>query len=165
MAISVGESLPDAALSRIGPEGPESVSLKEKTAGRKVALFAVPGAFTPTCTNLHMPGFASESDSLAKEGVDEIICIAVNDPFVLDAWDKATGASESGVTVLGDADGTFTRSIGMEFSAPAAGLHGRSSRYSMLVEDGRVSILNVEGAPGVCEVSSAASLLTRMRSA
>ena len=159
MSISTGDQLPDAKLVRMGGQGPEEVSLRTLTAGRKVAIFAVPGAFTPTCTDAHMPSFINESEALAGAGVEQVICIAVNDPFVLKAWDEATKAAEAGVTVLGDPDCSFTKAIGMDFDFPPAGLYGRSSRYAMLVEDGRVAVVNVEASPGVCDVSSAATLL------
>ena len=163
MAISAGDQLPDAKLVKMGGQGPEEVSLHGLTGGRKVAIFAVPGAFTPTCTDSHMPSFINESEALANAGVEQVICIAVNDPFVLKAWDEATKAAEAGVTVLGDPDGSFTKAIGMDFDFPPAGLYGRSSRYAMLVENGRVAIVNIEASPAVCEVSSAATLLEHMK--
>ena len=163
MAISAGDQLPDAKLVKMGGQGPEEVSLHSLTGGRKVAIFAVPGAFTPTCHESHMPGFIDESDALADAGVEQVICIAVNDPFVLKAWDEATKAAEAGVTLLGDPDGSFTKAIGMDFDFPPAGLYGRSSRYAMLVENGRVAVVNVEASPAACEVSSAATLLEHIR--
>ena len=163
MAISAGDQLPDTKLVKMGGQGPEEVSLHALTGGRKVAIFAVPGAFTPTCTDSHMPSFINESEALANAGVEQVICIAVNDPFVLKAWDEATKAAEAGVTVLGDPDGSFTKAIGMDFDFPPAGLYGRSSRYAMLVENGRVAIVNIEASPAVCKVSSAATLLEHMK--
>ena len=157
--IAEGASLPDVDLLRIGAEGPETVSLREMTAGRRVALFAVPGAFTPTCHSAHMPSFVRNAEAFAERGVDEIVCVAVNDPFVLRAWGEATGAAAAGIAVLSDAGGAFTRSIGMEFDAPGAGMVGRSKRYAMMVEDGVVRVLHVETARGTCDVSGGEALL------
>ncbi|PWJ22205.1 peroxiredoxin [Jannaschia seohaensis] len=159
MTISTGDKLPEANLIRIGGEGPETVSLSELTAGKTVAIFAVPGAFTPTCSAAHVPSYIQAKDQLAEKGVDAIVCISVNDPFVLKAWGEATGATEAGIHMLADADGSFTKAMGLDFDAPPAGLIGRSRRYGMLVEDGTVKALNVEESPGVMEVSDAETLL------
>jgi cytochrome c peroxidase len=161
MTIAEGNRLPDATLTRIGEKGPEPVALADKLAGRKVALFAVPGAFTPTCHSAHMPSFIRTKDEFAAKGVDEIICVAVNDPFVMKAWGEATGATEAGLTLLADADSSFTAAIGMTFDAPPAGLIKRSRRYAMLVEDGTVTALQIEEKPGTCEVSGGEALLAR----
>ena len=162
MTISTGQKLPDAKLIQIGADGPAQVSLAEKTAGRKVVLFAVPGAFTPTCHSAHVPSFIRTKDQFDARGVDEIICISVNDPFVMKAWGEATGANSAGITMLSDAQSEFTSAIGMNFDAPPAGLMARSKRYAMLVEDGKVTILNEEEGPGVCEVSAGEGLLAAM---
>lgn len=159
MTIAQGEGLPDATLICMGAEGPEEIRLAERLKGRRVVLFAVPGAFTPTCHSAHVPGFVRCKAALAEKGVDEIICIAVNDPFVMKAWGEATGASAAGIAMLSDAEAAFTRAIGMDFSAPAVGLHARSKRYAMLVEDGVVKVLHLEESPGTCEVSGAEALL------
>ena len=159
MAISTGEKLPDATLVRIGAEGPETVTLSEKLKGRKVVIFAVPGAFTPTCHSAHVPSFIRTKDQFAAKGVDEIICISVNDPFVMKAWGEATGAAPAGITMLADPESAFTKAIGMEFDAPPAGLMGRSKRYAMVVEDGTVTVFQAEESPGVCEVSGGEALL------
>ena len=159
MAISEGDRLPGADLVRIGESGPERVSLGEITSGRKVVVFAVPGAFTPTCHSAHMPSFVRNTEAFAEKGIDEIVCISVNDPFVLKAWGRETGADEAGITLLGDPESAFTRAIGMEFDAPPAGLIGRSRRYAMYVEDGEVTVLHVEEGPGVCEVSGGEAML------
>ena len=113
MAISEGARLPEATLVRMGPEGPESVELSSLTAGRKVVIFAVPGAFTPTCSQSHMPSFVRSMDALRNKGVDEVICVSVNDPFVLKAWGEDTGGSEAGITILGDAQSQFTMPIAL----------------------------------------------------
>ena len=162
MTISVGDKLPDAMLVKMGEEGPEGISVSTLTEGRSVVIFAVPGAFTPTCHSAHVPSFIRTKDEFKERGVDEIICISVNDPFVLGNWGEVTGATEEGITMVGDADATFTKAIGMEFSAPPAGLIDRSKRYAMLVMDGEVKVLNEEENPGACEVSAGEGLLEDM---
>ncbi len=162
MAISKGDRLPDADLIRLGEGGPETVSLAGLARGKTIALFAVPGAFTRTCSTAHVPSFIRTKDDFAAKGVDTIVCVAVNDPFVMKAWGEATGATDAGLQMLADADGAFTRAIGMEFSAPNAGLVDRSKRYAMLVEDGMIRTLHVEESPGVCETSAGESLLKEL---
>ncbi|CUK07581.1 Putative peroxiredoxin [Ruegeria denitrificans] len=157
--ISTGDTLPDATLTQLGTDGPEEVRISDKTKGRKVVIFAVPGAFTPTCHSAHVPSFIRTKDQFTAKGVDEIICVSVNDPFVMKSWGEATGASDAGLTMLGDASAEFTKAIGMEFDAPPAGLYARSKRYAMLVEDGKVTALNLEESPGACEVSAGEGLL------
>ncbi|TCP40595.1 peroxiredoxin [Rhodovulum marinum] len=159
MTISTGDRLPEATFIQLGAEGPQEVKLSEKLAGRKVALFAVPGAFTPTCHSAHVPSFVRVMDGLKDKGVDEVICVAVNDPFVMKAWGEATGATDAGITMLADADGAFTKAIGMDFTALPVGLVARSKRYAMLAEDGVVTVLNVEESPGECEISAGEALL------
>lgn len=159
MSISKGDRLPDATLLQIGKEGPEEVSLASRTNGRKVVIFAVPGAFTPTCHSSHVPSFINAAEGLKEKGVAEIICVAVNDPFVMKAWGEASGASAAGITMLSDASGEFAKSLGLEFDAPPAGLIGRSKRYAMLVEDGEIAVLNLEENPGACDVSGGQSML------
>ncbi|EDM70599.1 antioxidant, AhpC/Tsa family, putative [Roseobacter sp. AzwK-3b] len=162
MTISKGDKLPDATLLQMGENGPESVTLSDKTAGRKVVIFAVPGAFTPTCHSAHVPSFMRTKDQFAEKGVDEIICISVNDPFVMRAWGKDTGAADAGITMLGDPDSAFTKAVGMDFDAPPAGLVARSKRYAMLVEDGTVTVLHQEESPGTCEVSGGEAMLAAL---
>jgi glutaredoxin/glutathione-dependent peroxiredoxin len=159
MSISPGARLPAASLIEIGPEGPRAVASDALFAGRRVVAFAVPGAFTGTCTTAHVPSFVRTADAIRARGVDEIVCIAVNDPFVLAAWSEATGAKAAGIRMLADASGAFTRAIGMAFDRPEAGLHGRSKRYAMLVEDGVVSALNVEENTRECGISAGETLL------
>jgi cytochrome c peroxidase len=161
MAISEGAQLPEATLTAMGENGPAAVPLAEKVKGRKVVIFAVPGAFTPTCHSAHVPSFMRTKDGFAAKGVDEIICVSVNDPFVMKAWGEATGAAAAGITMLADAGAEFTRAIGMNFDAPPAGLYARSRRYAMLVEDGTVTVLHVEESPGTCEISGGEALLAR----
>lgn len=159
MPISVGDRLPDATLFRIGAAGPEQVSVADLTKGRKVVLFAVPGAFTPTCHSAHVPSFIRTKSGFDAKGVDEIVCIAVNDPFVMKAWGEATGATGAGISMLADAQSALTAAVGMAFDAPAAGLMQRSARYALYAEDGVVKVLHVEEAPGTCEVSGGESML------
>jgi glutaredoxin/glutathione-dependent peroxiredoxin len=158
MTISEGKELPDAKLVRMGEKGPETVSLHARLKGRKVVLFALPGAFTGTCSTIHMPSFVRTADALRAKGVDEIICISVNDPFVLKVWGEATGADKAGITLLGDADGSFTRALGMDFTAPQIGLVGRSNRYAVVVENGVVTHANID-KPGECNFSTGEALL------
>ena len=157
--ISVGDKLPAATLTRIGQNGPEQVEISDLAQGRKLAIFAVPGAFTPTCHSAHVPSFIRTKDQFAAKGVDEIICVSGNDPFVMKAWGETTGAAEAGISMLADAECAFTDAIGMRFDAPPAGLIGRSKRYAMIVEDGEVKILHLEESPGTCEVSAGEALL------
>lgn len=160
--ISVGEKLPKATLVQMGAAGPEPVSITDLTKGRKVAIFAVPGAYTPTCSAAHVPSFIRTKDKFAAKGVDEIICISVNDPFVMAAWGKETGAAQAGITMLADAECNLTEAIGMRFDAAPAGLIARSLRYAMLVEDGEVKILQMEQGPGVCDLTAGEGLLEAM---
>ncbi len=162
MTITTGATLPEATFSRIGESGPEQVEFSSLTKGRKVVIFAVPGAFTPTCHSAHVPSFIRTKDQFTAKGIDEIICISVNDPFVLKAWGADTGAADAGITMLADGTGAFTKAIGMDFDAPPVGLMGRSKRYAMLVEDGKVTLLHAEESPGVCEVSGGEALLAAM---
>ena len=159
MTISIGDKLPSVNLVKVTGDGPDKVSTDEFFAGRTVALFAVPGAFTPTCSAKHLPGFVEKHDALKAKGVDEIACVSVNDAFVMDAWSRSAYAD--GVTMLADGNGDFAQAVGLGMDGSAFGLGKRSQRYSMLVEDGVVKQLNVE-APGEFKVSSAEHLLTEM---
>ena len=160
--IDVGDKLPGATLLRMGGNGPEGVDLKAGLQGKKAVIFGVPGAYTGVCTTAHVPGFIRTAGEFRKKGIDEIICVSVNDPFVMDAWSKETGATEAGITLLGDPGADFIKAIGMEFSAPPAGLIDRSKRFSMLADDGIVKVLHVEESPGVCEISAAETLLAEI---
>ncbi len=162
MTIATGDTLPQATLMQMGDDGPQEVSLADKTKGRKVVIFAVPGAYTPTCHSAHVPSFIRTKGQFDAKGVDEIICVSVNDPFVMESWGKATGASGAGITMLSDPGSEFTKAIGMDFNAPPAGLLARSKRYAMLIEDGKVSLLQAEESPGVCEVSGGEAMLASM---
>jgi len=162
MTISVGDKLPDAMLVKMGAEGPESISVSSLTEGRNVVIFAVPGAYTGVCTTAHVPSFIRTKDEFKERGVEEIICVSVNDPFVMQVWGETTGATEAGIEMVGDPAGEFTKAMGMDFSAPPAGLINRSKRYAMLVMDGEVKVMNVEESPGVCETSAGEGLLDDM---
>ncbi|MBN8294625.1 peroxiredoxin [Rhodobacter sp. NTK016B] len=158
MTISTGETLPDASLQKIGAEGPEAVSVKDLTEGRKVVIFAVPGAFTPTCHSAHVPSFVRSMDALKSKGVDEVICVSVNDAFVMKSWGEATGAAEAGITMLADGMGEFTEKLGLSFDAPPVGLKGRSKRYAMMVDDGVVKVFHPETGSG-CEISGGEAMV------
>ena len=157
MTIKVGDRVPSATLRYITPEGVQSVSSEDFFKGKKVALFAVPGAFTPTCSQRHLPGYVDKASDLKSKGVDTIACVSVNDAFVMGAWGKAQNCGDN-VMMLADGSGDFTRAVGLELDARRNGLGMRSQRYSMLVEDGVVKSLNVE-APGKFEVSDADTML------
>jgi len=160
MAIEVGDRVPDAALLRMGDSGPETVKLADRLAGRRVIMFAVPGAFTPTCSSAHVPSFIRTKAAFDEKGIDEIICVSVNDPHVMKAWGQATGATEAGLSMLADPEAVFTKAIGRDFSAPPVGLIDRSVRYAMLVEDGTVKVLHLEAGPGVCEATAGEAMLS-----
>lgn len=160
MTISVGDRLPSTTLVKATPNGPEQISSDDYFKGRKVALFSVPGAFTPTCSAKHLPGYLEKADELKAKGVDEIACTAVNDAFVMDAWSKSADAGGK-VTMLADGNGTFAEAVGLTMDGSKFGLGSRGKRYSMLVNDGVVEQLNVE-APGEFNVSSAEHLLSEI---
>jgi peroxiredoxin len=159
MTIAVGDKLPDVKLIKVGESGPEPVQSAEYFAGKKVALFAVPGAFTPTCSAKHLPGFVDKAAELKAKGIDEIACTSVNDAFVLGAWSKSADAS--GVTMLADGNGDFAKAVDLVMDGSGFGMGSRSQRYSMVVNDGVIEQLNVE-APGTFEVSSADYLLGKL---
>ena len=162
MTISIGDKLPSTSMMKIGEDGHEVVALDEILAGCRVVLFAIPGAYTPTCTLSHLPSFVRNMSALKEAGIDKVICISVNDPFVMQAWSISVNAADAGIEMLADTDGTFTRSIGMEFSAPPAGLIGRSKRYTMLLNDGIVEQFNIEESPAVCEITAAETLISQI---
>ncbi|MBY0302212.1 MULTISPECIES: peroxiredoxin [Sphingomonas] len=156
MTINVGDTLPSATLTKLTPDGFEPVDAATYFKGRKVALFAVPGAFTPTCSAKHLPGYVEKAADLKAKGVDEIVCTSVNDPFVLGAWAKQGNAA--GVTMLADGNGDFATALGLDMDGSKFGMGKRSQRYAMVVNDGVVEQLHVE-APGEFKVSSADHLL------
>jgi peroxiredoxin len=161
MPIKVGDRLPNATFRMMTAEGPKPKTIDDIFKGKKVALFAVPGAFTPTCSNLHMPSFVNNIDAIKAKGIDTVAVTAVNDVFVLEAWKKATNAAGK-IEFLSDGNGEFAKAIDMAFDGSGNGLGTRSKRYSMLVEDGVVKKLNIEEAPGKCEISGGQTLLGQL---
>jgi peroxiredoxin len=161
MAIKVGDRLPEAKFRVMTAEGPGWKTTDEVFKGKKVVLFAVPGAFTPTCHKNHLPGFLQNADAIKAKGVDAIAVTAVNDGFVMDAWKKASNA-EGKIEFLADGNGEFAKAIDMTLDGSGNGLGLRSKRYSMLVDDGVVKKLNVEEAPGKAETSGAEALLKQL---
>ena len=161
MTIAEGDKLPEATFRSMGPDGIATLSTTDVFGGKKVVLFAVPGAFTPTCHLKHLPGFIESADAIKAKGVDEVVCVAVNDPFVLAAWAEATGAGDK-VRILSDGNGEFTTKIGMDFDGSGVGLGTRSKRYAMIVEDGTVKVLMTEENPGVADVSAAEAVLAAL---
>ncbi|MEM7748714.1 MAG: peroxiredoxin [Pseudomonadota bacterium] len=161
MAIQVGDKLPETTFAVMGAEGPEQKTTSDVFGGKKVVLFAVPGAYTPTCSKGHMPGFVQNVDAIKGKGVDVVACTAVNDTFVMDAWAKDSGATGK-IDMLADGSADFAKAVGLEIDLTARGLGVRSQRYSMLVEDGVVKQLNVEEAPPNHDVSSAVTMLSQL---
>ena len=156
MTIKVGDNLPEATFMVMTGDGPKPMTTAEAFGGKKVALFAVPGAFTPTCSKTHMPGFVERADELKKKGYT-VACTAVNDVFVMTEWAKATGAAGK-ITMLADGAADFAKKIGLDFDLSARGLGVRSKRYAMAIDNGVVKVLNVEDAPGGVDKSSAATM-------
>jgi len=162
MTIQAGDKLPDVPLSIATADGPQPTTSGEYFRGKKVALFAVPGAFTPTCSARHLPSFVDKAGELKGQGIDEIACIAVNDPFVMAAWNKSDGSQD--ITMLSDGNGDFAEAIGLGMDASKFGMGKRSQRYSMIVNDGTVEQLNLEAA-GEYRASSAEHLLDQIANA
>jgi peroxiredoxin len=160
MPIQVGEKIPTVTLTRMGEKGPEPISTDELFAGKKVVLFAVPGAFTPTCSARHLPSFLEHADALKAKGIDEIVCTSVNDAFVMQAWGQNQQA-DGKVVMLADGDAALTKALGLELDLTGKGLGLRSQRYSMLVEDGVVKSLNIDPA-GSYEKSGAEEMLRQL---
>ena len=156
MTIKVGDRLPDVPLTIATPDGPEATTSSDYFAGKRVALFAVPGAYTPTCSARHLPGFVEKAADLKAKGVDEIACTSVNDAFVMGAWNQAQGSGD--ITMLADGNGLFAQAVGLGMDASKFGMGQRSQRYSMVVNDGVVEQLNVE-EPGDFRASSAEHML------
>ena len=162
MTIQAGERLPDVPLAIATNDGPQPTTSTDFFKGKKVALFAVPGAFTPTCSARHLPSYVEKASELKGQGIDEIACISVNDPFVMGAWNKADGSED--ITMLADGNGDFAAATGLEMDGSKFGMGKRSQRYSMIVNDGVVEQLNVE-APGEYRASSAEFLLDQLATA
>lgn len=159
MTIQQGQKLPDITLIKPTADGPEKVQSGEYFAGKKVALFSVPGAFTPTCSAKHLPGFVEKAGELKSKGIDEIACTAVNDPFVMGAWNDRDGSAD--VTMLADGNGDFAQALGLTMDGSGFGLGQRGQRWSMVVDDGTVTELNVED-PGAFEKSTAEYMLGQL---
>ena len=160
MTIAIGDTLPAATLARMTDNGPEKVEIPAYLAGRRVALFAVPGAFTPTCSVKHLPGFIEQVDALKAKGIDEVIGMAVNDVFVMGAWGQANGA-DGKVTLLADGNGLFADALGLSFDGSAFGMGTRAKRFAMIVDDNVVEQLWIE-QPGEFRVSSADHMLAAL---
>jgi glutaredoxin/glutathione-dependent peroxiredoxin len=161
MTIATGDRLPEATFRIMGSDGIKSMTTRDVFGGKKVVLFAVPGAFTPTCHSKHLPGFIERAAEFKKHGIDSIVCVAVNDPFVLAAWEDKSGGKGK-VLFLSDGNAEFTKKIGMDFDGSGIGLGTRSKRYAALVEDGVVKMLNVEESPGVAVESTAENILENL---
>lgn len=160
MTIQVGDRIPQTTFIKATPDGPQPVDSESFFKGRTVALFSVPGAFTPTCSARHLPGYVEKADELKAKGVDEVACTAVNDAFVMGAWGENGGAGDK-VTMLADGNGDFAKAVGLTMDGSKFGMGTRGQRYSMIVEDGVVKQLNVE-EPGAFNVSSADYMLERL---
>ena len=159
MSIQEGDNLPACSFMTMGEEGPQPQSMSDVFKGKRVALFAVPGAFTPTCSAKHLPGFVEKAALLKARGIDQVACVSVNDVFVMDAWGKQAGSDD--IAMLADGNGEFSKALGLELDASGFGMGHRSQRYSMVVDDGKVERLFVEG-PGEFKVSSAEHMLENL---
>ncbi|MDZ7783711.1 MAG: peroxiredoxin [Halioglobus sp.] len=159
MSIQTGDKIPACTLKTMGEEGPTDITTDEIFSGKKVVLFAVPGAFTPGCSQTHLPGYVANADKIVASGVDTIACVAVNDAFVMDAWGKAQNAEE--ILMLADGNGDFTEALGLELDGTGFGMGRRSQRYAMIVDDGTVTQLNVEPGAGI-DVSSAETIMQQL---
>ncbi|NIM29445.1 MAG: redoxin family protein [Gammaproteobacteria bacterium] len=159
MTISVGERIPNVVMNEMGEEGPVELTSEALFAGKKVVLFALPGAFTPTCSKAHLPGFVANADKIRAKGVDDIVCLSVNDAWVMDAWGKDQNAEE--IHMVADGSANFTQAVGLVLDRTAGGMGIRSQRYAMIVDDGVVTALNVE-EPGKLEKSSAEAVLAQL---
>ena len=158
MTISVGETLPEATFKVMTDDGPSEMTTAQLTGGKRIVLFGVPGAFTPTCDRNHLPGFLNNLDALKQKGIDDIAVVAVNDMFVMNAWAKSSGGAGK-ILFLADGSANFTRAIGLDVDSSGFGMGVRSKRYSMVVNDGRVEMLNIEETSGKAEISGADALL------
>ena len=159
MSIQVGEKIPDVPIVVATPDGPQPTTSSDYFRGKKVALFAVPGAFTPTCSARHLPSYIDKAGDLKSKGIDEIACISVNDPFVMGAWGERDGSKD--ITMIADGNGQFAEAVGLEMDGSKFGMGKRSQRYSMVVDDGVVEQINVE-APGEYRASSAEHMLEQL---
>jgi len=160
MAIQEGDKIPEATVHHMTDTGPTPITTSELFSGKRSVLFAVPGAFTPGCSMHHLPGFIDHSDEILGKGVDQIVCLSVNDAFVMDAWGKEKGAEQ--ILMLGDGNGHFTEATGLTMDGSGFGLGSRSLRYSMIIEDNTISKLNLESNPGEISESSAETILNQL---
>ena len=160
MKIKIGDKIPSITFKHLGPDGMEDISTKSLFDGKKIVLFAVPGALTPTCSTKHVPGFLEHAAEITAKGVDKIVCLSVNDPFVMDAWGKDQGTGDN-ILMLGDGNGDFTRAIDLGLDGSGFGLGARSQRYAMIVENGTVTALEIEDGPGLT-VSSAQNIVSKL---
>ncbi len=160
MTIQIGDRLPSATLHMMTDQGPKPVTTEELFSGKKVVLFALPGAFTPTCSAAHLPGFVVQADAIKAKGVDSIVCLSVNDAFVMDAWGKSQNV-EDRLLMVADGNADFTRAVGLDMDGRASGMGARSQRYAMIVDDGIVKALNVD-PPKTFEHSSAEAILRQL---
>lgn len=160
MSVNIGDKLPKATLLKAGAEGPQPIDTENYFKGRRVALFSVPGAFTPTCSARHLPGFIDKADELKAKGVDEIACTAVNDAFVMNAWAESAGATDK-ITMLSDGNGEFVEALGLTMDGSKYGMGKRGQRFSMVVNDGTIEQINIE-EPGAFAVSSADYMAERL---
>ncbi len=161
MTISVGDSMPEGVLVTMGADGPSPISSNDLFSGKKVVLFGLPGAFTPTCSANHLPSYIESADALKAKGVDTIACMSVNDPFVMAAWGKDQNVGDN-VMMLADGSAAYTNALGLELDLSARGMGVRATRFSLVVDDGKVTAINVEENPGVMEVSGAATVLDQV---
>ncbi len=159
MTVKIGDTIPSGTLAFLGEKGPETITTDELFTGKKIVLFAVPGAFTPTCTQAHLPSFVANADKITEKGVDRIVCMSVNDPFVMGAWGKSQNAEH--LLMAADGSATFTKALGLELDLIERGLGIRSQRFSMIVDDGKITHLNIEEGPAF-EVSSAEKILEQL---
>jgi peroxiredoxin len=160
MTIKVGDTIPSMKLMTATPEGPKEISTDEIFKGKKVVMFGVPGAFTPTCSARHLPGFVQQAEAIRAKGVDQIVCLAVNDAFVLGAWAKEQGVADQ-ITMLADGSGVFTKALGLELDLVGRGLGTRAQRFALIADNGKVTNLAVE-QPGGFEVSKAEAVLSQL---
>lgn len=162
MTISVGDKLPDATFMTFDESGPSQVPLAPRLEGRKVVIFGLPAAFSRGCSMTHLPSFIRTREAFAEKGVDEVICVSVNDPFVMAAWGESSGADAAGITMLADPAAEFAKAIGLAFSAPVVGLFDRCQRFALVAEDGVITALNLEEEAGACKLTVGEELLDAM---
>lgn len=162
MTIAVGDKLPQGEFLIMTDDGPGTVKLADRVNGKKTVIFGLPGPFTGTCTDAHVPSFVRTAEAFRAKGVDHIICFAHADPFIMKEWGRITGGTDAGIEFLADGDGSFTRALGLAFDAPVIGFYGRTKRHSLYAEDGVVKQLNFEDKAGVCEMTAGEILLEQI---